>query len=173
MARRRRARVAVIECEIDDMNPQIFGVAMERLYAAGALEVFYVSVQMKKNRPGHAADSHRAAGATVADAPTSSFARRRRSACVTTRSSGSASQREIVHGRDTPLGAVRVQDRAPRRPRRSTRRPGVRRLRASWPRRSNLSVKEVQALAIRPTARALSRCNRDQWIRSTDEAILS
>src|SRR5262245_21301270 len=45
-------RVVVIECEIDDMNPQIFGVAMERLYAAGALEVFYVPVQMKKNRPG-------------------------------------------------------------------------------------------------------------------------
>jgi uncharacterized protein (TIGR00299 family) protein len=46
------ARVSVIECEIDDMNPQIFGVVMDRLYAAGALEVFYVSVQMKKNRPG-------------------------------------------------------------------------------------------------------------------------
>jgi uncharacterized protein (TIGR00299 family) protein len=46
------ARVVVIECEIDDMNPQIFGVLMERLYAAGALEVFYVPVQMKKNRPG-------------------------------------------------------------------------------------------------------------------------
>jgi hypothetical protein len=45
-------RVAVIECEIDDMNPQIFGVVMDRLYAAGALEVFYISVQMKKNRPG-------------------------------------------------------------------------------------------------------------------------
>jgi uncharacterized protein (TIGR00299 family) protein len=45
-------RVVVIECEIDDMNPQLFAVAMERLYAAGALEVFYVPVQMKKNRPG-------------------------------------------------------------------------------------------------------------------------
>jgi uncharacterized protein (TIGR00299 family) protein len=45
-------RVTVIECEIDDMNPQIFGVAMDRLYAAGALEVFYVAAQMKKNRPG-------------------------------------------------------------------------------------------------------------------------
>ncbi len=44
--------VVVLECEIDDMNPQIFGVLMERLYAAGALEVFYASVQMKKNRPG-------------------------------------------------------------------------------------------------------------------------
>ncbi len=45
-------RVAVIECEIDDMNPQFFGSAMESLYAAGALEVFYTAVQMKKNRPG-------------------------------------------------------------------------------------------------------------------------
>ena len=45
-------RVVVIECEIDDMNPQIFGAVMDRLYAAGALEVFYVPVQMKKNRPG-------------------------------------------------------------------------------------------------------------------------
>jgi pyridinium-3,5-bisthiocarboxylic acid mononucleotide nickel chelatase len=45
-------RVTVVECEIDDMNPQIFGVLMERLYAAGALEVFYSPVQMKKNRPG-------------------------------------------------------------------------------------------------------------------------
>jgi len=45
-------RVVVIECEIDDMNPQLFGVAMERLYAAGALEVFYIPVQMKKSRPG-------------------------------------------------------------------------------------------------------------------------
>jgi uncharacterized protein (TIGR00299 family) protein len=45
-------RVVVLECEIDDMNPQLFGTAMERLYAAGALEVFYVPVQMKKNRPG-------------------------------------------------------------------------------------------------------------------------
>ncbi|MGE3956277.1 MAG: nickel pincer cofactor biosynthesis protein LarC [Vicinamibacterales bacterium] len=45
-------RVVVVECEIDDMNPQLFGAAMEQLYAAGALEVFYVPVQMKKNRPG-------------------------------------------------------------------------------------------------------------------------
>ena len=45
-------RVVVIECEIDDMNPQIFGTLMDHLYAAGALEVFYVPIQMKKGRPG-------------------------------------------------------------------------------------------------------------------------
>lgn len=49
---RRNERVSVIECEIDDMNPQLFGVAMDRLLAAGALDVFFVPAQMKKNRPG-------------------------------------------------------------------------------------------------------------------------
>jgi uncharacterized protein (DUF111 family) len=34
------------------MNPQIFGALMEQLYTAGALDVFFVPVQMKKNRPG-------------------------------------------------------------------------------------------------------------------------
>jgi uncharacterized protein (TIGR00299 family) protein len=45
-------RVMLLECEIDDMNPQIYGVLMDRLLAAGALDVYYAPVQMKKNRPG-------------------------------------------------------------------------------------------------------------------------
>jgi uncharacterized protein (DUF111 family) len=45
-------RIVSIECEIDDMNPQIFGPLMDRLSEAGALDVFYSAVQMKKNRPG-------------------------------------------------------------------------------------------------------------------------
>lgn len=45
-------RVLVLECEVDDMNPQLFGSLMDRLFAAGAVEVFFTSVQMKKNRPG-------------------------------------------------------------------------------------------------------------------------
>ena len=44
--------VVKIECEIDDMNPQLFGPLMDGLLAAGALDVFYVPVQMKKGRPG-------------------------------------------------------------------------------------------------------------------------
>ena len=49
---RESMQVLVIECEIDDMNPQIFGALMDRLYVGGALDVFYAPVQMKKNRPG-------------------------------------------------------------------------------------------------------------------------
>lgn len=45
-------RIVVLECEIDDMNPQLYGVLMERLTAAGAYDVFYAPIQMKKNRPG-------------------------------------------------------------------------------------------------------------------------
>ena len=44
--------VIVVESEIDDMNPQLFGPLMDRLYGAGALDVYYAAVQMKKNRPG-------------------------------------------------------------------------------------------------------------------------
>ena len=44
--------VVVIEADIDDMNPQLFGVVMDTLLAQGALDVFYTSIQMKKNRPG-------------------------------------------------------------------------------------------------------------------------
>lgn len=44
--------VTKIECEIDDMNPQLFGPATDRLFEAGALDVFLTAVQMKKGRPG-------------------------------------------------------------------------------------------------------------------------
>ena len=45
-------RVVVLECQIDDMNPQLYGALMDRLAAAGALDVYYAPIQMKKNRPG-------------------------------------------------------------------------------------------------------------------------
>ncbi|MBA4422145.1 MAG: TIGR00299 family protein [Syntrophus sp. (in: bacteria)] len=44
--------VSVIETNIDDLNPQFYETAMERLFAAGALDVFLSPIQMKKNRPG-------------------------------------------------------------------------------------------------------------------------
>ncbi len=44
--------VTVIETNLDDMSPQIYGYFAERALAAGALDVFSTPVQMKKNRPG-------------------------------------------------------------------------------------------------------------------------
>jgi len=44
--------IRVLEANLDDLNPQVFGYVMDRLLATGALEVFGVPVQMKKSRPG-------------------------------------------------------------------------------------------------------------------------
>src|ERR1700733_910794 len=46
------APVSVIETNLDDMSPQIYGYFVEKALAAGALDVFSTAVQMKKNRPG-------------------------------------------------------------------------------------------------------------------------
>ena len=46
------APVSVIETNLDDMSPQIYGYLVDRVLAAGALDVFSTPVQMKKNRPG-------------------------------------------------------------------------------------------------------------------------
>ena len=42
----------MLECTLDDMNPECYDYAMERLLAAGALDIWLTPVQMKKNRPG-------------------------------------------------------------------------------------------------------------------------
>jgi uncharacterized protein (TIGR00299 family) protein len=44
--------VTVLEANLDDLNPQVFGYVMDRLLEVGALDVFGMPVQMKKNRPG-------------------------------------------------------------------------------------------------------------------------
>jgi len=44
--------VTVIEANLDDMNPQLYGWFVEQALAAGALDVYSAPVQMKKNRPG-------------------------------------------------------------------------------------------------------------------------
>jgi uncharacterized protein (TIGR00299 family) protein len=47
-----REIVTVLEANLDDLNPQVFGYVIDRLIEEGALEAFGVPVQMKKNRPG-------------------------------------------------------------------------------------------------------------------------
>ncbi len=44
--------VAVLEANLDDLNPQVFGYVMDRLLEEGALDVFAIPVLMKKSRPG-------------------------------------------------------------------------------------------------------------------------
>ena len=44
--------VVVVETNIDDMSPELFGFLMEKLFEEGALDVSLISVIMKKNRPG-------------------------------------------------------------------------------------------------------------------------
>lgn len=44
--------VSVIEANLDDMSPQLYGHLVEQALAAGALDVTCSPLQMKKNRPG-------------------------------------------------------------------------------------------------------------------------
>jgi pyridinium-3,5-bisthiocarboxylic acid mononucleotide nickel chelatase len=44
--------ISVLEANLDDMNPQVFGYVLDRLLEEGALDVFGLPVQMKKSRPG-------------------------------------------------------------------------------------------------------------------------
>ena len=138
-------RVTAIECEIDDMNPQLFGVAMDRLYEAGALEVFYVPVQMKKNRPGTlltvvTAPERRPKLADIIFKETTTIGLRHHDVdreCL---------QRELITV-ETPAGAVRVKI-AWRDGRVVNAVPEFEDC-ARLATATNLSVKEVQALAMK------------------------
>lgn len=99
--------VVSIEAEIDDMNPQIFGLLMDRLLSEGALDVFYTSIQMKKSRPGTlltviaAPDARERMTSTIFRETTTIGVRYRemRRECL---------DRETVTV-ETPLGAVRIK----------------------------------------------------------------
>jgi hypothetical protein len=41
----------MLECNIDDMNPELYDHVLSRLYGAGVKEAFLTPIQMKKNRP--------------------------------------------------------------------------------------------------------------------------
>jgi pyridinium-3,5-bisthiocarboxylic acid mononucleotide nickel chelatase len=52
VAKTTQEMVSVLEANVDDLNPQVFGYVMDRLLEEGALDAFGMPVQMKKNRPG-------------------------------------------------------------------------------------------------------------------------
>jgi uncharacterized protein (TIGR00299 family) protein len=45
-------RLSMIETNIDDLSPQVLGHVMDQAFELGALDCYFTSVQMKKNRPG-------------------------------------------------------------------------------------------------------------------------
>jgi hypothetical protein len=73
----KREEITILEANVDDMTPQVFGYVMERALELGALDAFGTAVQMKKNRPGmqltvlcHPEDSQRLAKMIFAETTT-------------------------------------------------------------------------------------------------------
>ncbi|MFN7940729.1 MAG: nickel pincer cofactor biosynthesis protein LarC [Thermoanaerobaculia bacterium] len=101
------AEVTVVECEVDDLPAEGFGFALERLLAAGALDVYFTAVQMKKNRPGtlvtmlaRPAEVERLAGILLAE--TGSLGCRFRTA-------GRFEAERTIDTVATPFGEVRIK----------------------------------------------------------------
>lgn len=44
--------VTRLETNLDDLSPELTGAVLEKLLSAGALDVWFTPIQMKKNRPG-------------------------------------------------------------------------------------------------------------------------
>jgi uncharacterized protein (TIGR00299 family) protein len=111
--------VVVVECEIDDLPGEGFGFLIERLLGAGALDVYFTAVQMKKNRPGvlvtmlcRQEDLERLAGTLLAESGSlgcrttlaSRFEAQRESGTVTTVFGAVAVKRAVFRGR--PLAST-------------------------------------------------------------------
>lgn len=101
------ATVVLIEANIDDMSPELFGYAMDRIFEAGAVDVWMTPIYMKKNRPATmlsalAPPEQAEAVAEALMLHTTSFGVRR-----------SAWQRECLEREhvtvETPYGPVRVK----------------------------------------------------------------
>lgn len=53
METKAEGKLILLETNIDDMSPQIYGYLYERLFAAGARDVWLTPIYMKKNRPAN------------------------------------------------------------------------------------------------------------------------
>jgi uncharacterized protein (DUF111 family) len=97
----------VLETNLDDVSPEIIGYCFEQLFAAGALDVFTIPIQMKKNRPAVLlsviADGDKVAALeTILFRETGTFGIRK------TQMQRTRLQRESVVV-DTPLGPVKAK----------------------------------------------------------------
>ncbi len=99
--------IVVLEAQVDDSTGETLGYAMEKLFEAGALDVYHTPVYMKKNRPGvlvsvlcYPANSDRCEETLLAE--TSTFGVRR-----------SEWQRRALERQwiqvETPFGSIRVK----------------------------------------------------------------
>ncbi|MBJ6725611.1 nickel pincer cofactor biosynthesis protein LarC [Geomesophilobacter sediminis] len=100
-------QVLVLETHIDDMPAEVFGYVMERLLAAGALDVALAPIQMKKNRPAtkltviaREADLDRLSGIIFAESTAIGLRHYPARRIVIPRR---------VEERETPLGKMRVK----------------------------------------------------------------
>jgi uncharacterized protein (TIGR00299 family) protein len=104
----------LLETNIDDMSPQVFGYLFQRLLEAGALDVFCTPIVMKKNRPATMLSvlcrpDHAGSLADMLFAETTTLGIRRRDV---TRMAVERSHQTV----QTPLGPVRVKHVAGRKP---------------------------------------------------------
>ncbi len=84
--------ITVLEANVDDMTPQVFGYVMEQALQSGALDAFGTPVQMKKSRPGmlltvlcQTEDSQRLTKLILAETTTLGVRMRRESRAALTR----------------------------------------------------------------------------------------
>jgi pyridinium-3,5-bisthiocarboxylic acid mononucleotide nickel chelatase len=84
--------ITVLEANVDDMTPQVFGYVMEQALQNGALDAFGTPVQMKKSRPGmlltvlcHTEDSQRLTKFILEETTTLGVRMRRESRAALTR----------------------------------------------------------------------------------------
>lgn len=99
--------VALLETNIDDMSPQVYGYLFERLLAAGALDVFATSILMKKGRPatqvsvlGHTQDIQTLSAILLRETTTLGIRVRTVERLVADR---------VIQSIPTPLGTVHVK----------------------------------------------------------------
>jgi len=103
----RNEQVVVMETVVDDMDPQIWGHVVNRLFDMGALDVLLSPVQMKKHRPGTLAtvvcrSDHVRIFADILMRETTSIG-------VRWRTEGRITARRVVKSCETPLGKVRCK----------------------------------------------------------------